>query len=253
MEIILNERKKAEEYLNTKIVDNVIQCTSILIRYYYSPITTDAEIYTIIDDFLKDSIIDYKSENWKSLIEYQIKSLKKHKLVEINYIPISRGEIETLKTLENNRLERLAFTLLAVAKYYNYINPNNNNWINKDFKTIFSLANISVTKEKQCSLINKLKEKNMISLSKKIDNLNLNIKYIDNSNDVILKITNMDSLGNQYMMNIKKDKSYKECKKCRKIVKFKTNQKYCKYCAIEVKHENQREWIRKKRKDKVVK
>ena len=126
MEIILNERKKAKEYLETKEVDNVVQCSSILIRYFYSPITTDAEIYTIVDGFLKQSFIGYKSENWKSLIEYQIKNLKNRKLVEIDYIPVLRKELERIQSLENIRLEKLAFTLLIIAKYYNYINDNNN-------------------------------------------------------------------------------------------------------------------------------
>ena len=246
MEIILNERKKAEEYLNTKIVDNVIQCTSILIRYYYSPITTDAEIYAIIDDFLKQSFIGYKSENWKSFIEYQIKNLKNRKLVEIDYIIITKREIETIKTLENNRLERLAFTLLAVAKYYNYINPNNNNWTNKDFKTIFSLANVPVTKEKQCTMINGLKNKGFITMSKKIDNLNLNVQFINNDSPIVFKIDDMRNLGNQYRM-LSGDKKYKKCKKCGKVVKFKTNQKYCRNCAIDVKHKNQSRWIKEKR------
>lgn len=252
MEIILNERKKAKEYLEIKEVDNVVQCSSILIRYFYSPITTDAEIYTIIDDFLKQAFIGYKSENWKSLIEYQIKSLKNRKLVEIDYIPVLRKELERIQSLENIRLEKLAFTLLIIAKYYNYINDNNNNWVNKDFKTIFKLADINVVKAKQCMLISELKEKDMIALSRKVDNLNLNVKYIyddtEDIEDIIFNITNMNDLGNQYIMNVKKDNSYKQCKNCGRIIKIVKNKKYCKNCAIEVKKNTQKEWIRNKRK-----
>ena len=249
MEIILNERKKAKEYLETKEVDNVVQCSSILIRYFYSPITTDAEIYTIVDGFLKQSFIGYKSENWKSLIEYQIKNLKNRKLVEIDYIPVLRKELERIQSLENIRLEKLAFTLLIIAKYYNYINDNNNNWTNKDFKTIFKLADINVTKSKQCMLISELKEKDMIALSRKVDNLNLNVKYIcDDIEDIIFYVTNMNDLGNQYIMNVKKDNSYKQCKNCGRIIKIVKNKKYCKNCSIEVKKNTQKEWIRNKRK-----
>ena len=52
------------------------------------------------------------------MIYFQIKKSKNQKLTEIDSIPVSSNEIAKIKTLENNRLEKLAFTLLIVAKYY---------------------------------------------------------------------------------------------------------------------------------------
>ena len=253
MKIILNERKKAEEYLKNKDIDNVVQCISILAKYFQTPLITDDEIYILIDNFLRKSFIGYKPENWKKMIYFQIKKSKNQKLTEIDSIPVSSNEIAKIKTLENNRLEKLAFTLLIVAKYYNIINPNNNNWTNKNLKTIFSLANVSVTKDKQCNLLNTLKEKGFITLSKKVDSLNFNVEYIEeNIKSISYSVTDMIDLGNQWLLNFRLNNTYKKCGNCNKIIKVSKNKKYCKNCSFEAKKVNQKEWIKNKRKNKSI-
>lgn len=252
MKIIMNERKKAKEYLESGVIDNIIQCVYILAKYYRTPSATDDEIYNLINKFLETNFVGYKPDNWKSVIDYQIVKSKNHKLIEIDYIPITQQEIEIIESLKNNRLERLSFTMLVIAKYYNSINENNNNWVNRDFKSIFSFANISVIKDKQCKMINILKDKKMIELSKKIDSLNLNIRYVDNESEPVVVVRDIIDLGNQYNLLVKKDTKYKQCKNCDRYIKATKNKKYCKNCAIEMKRFVQREWIRKKRAEKSI-
>lgn len=242
MEIILNERNKAAEILKTKeIGKNTTQCLSVLAKYFYSPVISDFELYEILNDFMNKNFKGYNSDNWKSCIEYQIKLAKKHKLIEIEYIPVTENELRTIKSLNNKRLERLSFTILIVAKYYNEISESNNNWVNREFKSLFTMANIAASQDIQCDMIFKLKNLNMIGLSKKIDSLNLNVKYIDEESSEILKITDMRNLGNQYRLYCK-DKGYKKCKCCERVIKIKKNQMYCKDCSCVVNRKNQREW-----------
>lgn len=248
MKIIMNERKRAEEYLESGEVTNIVQCVYILARYFKETAITDDEIYELIDNFLTKSVIGYRSDNWKSTIEFQIKKTKNHKLIEIDSISITQKEIDAINALHNRRLERTAFSLLVVAKYYNCINLNNNNWTNKDMKDIFSLANVNVVKEKQCSILNAIKEKNLITLSAKVDSLNMNVQFVDDG-DTIYEVKDIEDLGLQYDFYIKKDTTFKKCKRCGKIIK-KTKKQYCKNCAIISKREAQKEYIRNKRAEK---
>ena len=248
MEIILNEYNKALEILENKdIKRNTVQYLSILAKYYSLNNISDLDLYITLDNFMAYNFPYYNPIKWADCINKQIKNAKKYKLIKIDYIPVTENELKTIKEKAkgNKRLERVIFSLLILAKYYNLVNPKNNNWTNKDIKTIFSLSNLAVTEDKQCEILHKAKELGVIKTSNKIDNLNLNVQIIDDESPVVLKITDMRDLGNQYRM-FNGDK-YKFCKNCNRVIKIKTNISYCKECSKEIKKENDRNRKRKER------
>lgn len=251
-EIILNEKKLAEEILSEKhFINKPSQDIHILAKYFTSLGKSEEDIYTMLCNIVCEYLQLENACRWEKFIQYQIKYAQKYKLVEIDNIPVTKKEIKVIQSLDGKRLEKLAFTLLVIAKYYNTINDKNNNWTNKDFKAIFSLANISVTKAKQCMLINELKERNLIELSKKINNLNMKLLYVDKSQkqeDIAVFIDNMVNIGNQYIMKVKNDGSLKRCANCNTIIRINKNRKYCTKCSEEIKKAMQREWIKEKRK-----
>ena len=78
---------------------------------------------------MKTNYPDYNAINWISTIEKYAKRAEKYPLCKCRGIWITRNEITTIENLHDKVLERLAFTLLCLAKFNNFKNPQNNNWV----------------------------------------------------------------------------------------------------------------------------
>ena len=125
------------------------------------------------------------------------------------------------------------FTMLCLAKYGNEISPTNNNWVNKKDKDIFTLSNITATLKRQSLMINDLWTLGYVGYSRVVDNINLNVKIVDNDRPEVLFVSDFRNLGNQYMRYC--GEKFIECQSCGKVVRQNKNvQKYCTECATEI-------------------
>lgn len=143
--------------------------------------------------------MEYKESNWYSYFDAVIHKAKKYPLLEIDYLPVYEEEMEFIQKVKGVRKQKLLFTAMCAAKYYNTINEMNNNWVNFKYKDLFVSANTIIGKTKQCEIIGELSREGSIVLSKKINNLNFQIPFIQASGREVLKITDLDNLGYQYL------------------------------------------------------
>ena len=67
---------------------------------------------------MKNFYPNYNSVKWSITLDKQVKKSKKYPLIEIDNIPVTQNEMNTVMSLKNIRKQRLAFTLLV---------PHNNN------------------------------------------------------------------------------------------------------------------------------
>lgn len=214
---------------NNEIFEKISYTANLLSRYYYHEIgLRKAKIYQLVNDFLKQNSEEYKESEWYISLDRYAQRAKKYPLVKIDYIEITQYELERLQTANLNE-QKILFSCVCIAKYYNALHPANNNWVNLDCKDIFSLANIKTTRKKQFSLLKHLKDQGFISLSKKIDNTNFKVSFIQSTtatdSDVVLKITNINDLGYQYEKFIGNHDIY-QCKCCGKYLKAVKNNNY---------------------------
>ena len=166
---------------------------------------------------------------------------------EQEYIPIYENELKVIESLPNDRQKKLMFTFFALARYMNC-----DGWINKKtskgISEAFKLANVTLTSDKRNELLHELYSNGYISLSKKVNNLNIKVQ-LDDSGEVVYKVKDFNNLGNQYIGNFKK--GYKQCKCCGKKIKIQgTNHKYCQKCSKEIESENNIKRIKKCRETK---
>lgn len=234
--IILNEKKYIEEILNgDRVIDNMYYTLGLLARYYYhqdKKDNTPAKLYGKLVEFLKSK--NESEFDWQHTLDKLIKK-RDVDLVNVEYIPITKTELNKIKEIKNKRLEKLAFTLLCVAKLNNIIRPNNNNWVNRDVKEMFKFANIRDGVTQQYLSIADLKDLGLLKYSKKIDNINLCVTFIDNEGEIELKIDDFRDLGFQYLAYL--GEGFIKCECCKRIVpvKSKTNKpKYCDKCSKEL-------------------
>lgn len=200
-------------------------------RYLYHEKTLrKASIVKELKCFMESIYPHYNSVDWDVSIEKYANKASKYPLCECKGVWITNNELKTIEEIHDKVLERLAFTLLCLAKFRNYRNPNNNNWVNYTNGEIYSMACINTTSFEKDIKFNKLKELGLIEYAKKVNNLNIQVLYIDEDCERIFFVSDFRKLG--YEWRLCKGEKYIRCADCGILVK-NTNGKrrYCKECA----------------------
>lgn len=202
-------------------------------RYlYHEKGLRKASIIKELNNFMENYFPRYNPVDWMTTIEKYANKSSKYPLCQCEGVYITKNELKTIKEINNKVLERLAFTLLCLAKFRNYRNSNNNNWINYSNGEIYSMACINTTAFDKDIRFNKLKELGLIEYAKKVNNLNIQVLYIDDESEKELFVSDFRRLG--YEWRLYKGEKYIRCSDCGILVK-NTNGKrrYCKECATE--------------------
>ena len=232
--IVLNEKACAEYALeNFMLGTKPVETIGRVARYYHSEGYKKREIGSLLEDFMLKCDPTVNIVKWQSTIDRQVNSADKYGLIDIPGITVTKGEMEKIRSINGKLLQRLMFTMLCVAKYGNAISPINNNWVNRKDGEIFRLANIVITTKRQSLMINDLWSLEYIGYSRVVDNININVKIIDNASPPELIIDDFRNLGNQYMKYC--GEKYIGCKCCGLTVRQNKNvQIYCPDCAVDV-------------------
>lgn len=231
MELILNERKQAEELLQTGFIGNKPSAAvKLLVRYYYHLHgMRQKKILSVIDTFMTVHYSDWNLDEWIDTITRYVNTAKKYPLLELDQITVSSTEMDVVKSVQNEQCEKLLFASICVAKYYHAINELNDGWINIKLSQLFKIANQSGSKRDKLHRVYDLRILGMVSLAVRGDSTNFHVDIIDNSDDAY-KIYHMTDLGNEYMALTGRG-FY--CEKCGRYEKQNKNgtKKYCKKCT----------------------
>lgn len=238
--IIMNDVRYIENYLSGNYILSKKEYPSFLYKYALylrdkknkNDITAAKEL----ESFAERNFIDYSKSAWSNYLENLIGELficvNNHKLCECNEIIITKNEYDKISSLNNQVHEKLMFTLLCLAKFFNYKHNNNKCWVSGlSSSEIFSLANINAPKEKREIKIGELHSMDLILFNNRVDNLDIKVNIVDDSDEVFCKVDRLTNLGNQYML-LQKNKKYKRCETCGDVIFVRSNSKrYCKKCA----------------------
>ena len=254
MPVVLNEKKQAEYIIEKGEVGNKPTSTLFLLAKYYrqKENLNKEQTFNKLNEFMEKNYKNYNSATWEDIIEDISKKANKYPLREIDYIEITKSEIDTIRNVCNIKYEKLLFTMLCYAKLYNKIYDKNNGWVNTDIKEIFRVARVSVRYRNDKFLyLNDLETAGLISFSNKNDNLNLRVTFIDDDSKTILRIDDFRELGYEYL-NYIGDGKFIRCDCCKRLVRKKSKHdystKYCNECSKEKQLEWQRESMKKARK-----
>ena len=232
----MNEYKWAENAIKEKkFIDKPYESLIRIARYYTYNGFNKREVRDYLEKFILSCDNSISMASWDDKLDSIIKYADKRKLHIIDKIDISETEISEIKNLEGRQLQRLAFTLLCVAKYSNMVYEKNECWVNVPDKEIMKMANISTSIKRQSLLYSKLRDLGLIRFSNKIDNLSVQILFADNNKSVI-EIKDFRNIGYQYMNYI--DGGYFICASCgitcKENKQSSKKQKYCPDCAVKI-------------------
>ena len=233
----MNEYTYAENLLNKQdlkacdLGNKPSSTLNLLARYYREIGKNDDEIKELLSDFLNRCLKDkYKESKWIDSIFYQVIKSKKYNLKKVDNVIVTKSEIEIIQSVKGKSRQKVLFTLLVLAKYYNAVSDKNKNWTNLEYKKIFKLANVQLSIQNQALLINDLYNCGFVNVSKNVGKPNIQVNFVNNEPDTVLTITRLKDLGKEYLMFCGED--YIRCQKCGTLVKnYKNTNKYCKTCG----------------------
>lgn len=232
--IVLNELEYAEQCIKNHYIDKPYPTLSILAKYYYFHLGhTKKEVIDDLTEFISTNYVKYQSEHryWDEVIEKLSNKVDKYTLYEIAGVWITEDELNTIQNIKNDTLERIAFTLLCLAKLANMKNEKSNGWVNDSAKDIFSLARVSATTVKKYELLGELYNLGLIELPKRNDVLSYRVTFINADSKNELFIHDFRELGYEYLKY--KGQSFIRCAECGILTRSNKNgtKRYCSKCA----------------------
>lgn len=254
--IILNEKEWVEEAMqNSDLGSKPFYTLSRVCRYYMDRGYDLDNSRAKTEGFLIQCDPRASMVLWNNCIENAVKNALKHPLIQIESITISKTEMDKISQLNGIQMKKLAFTLLCIAKYWNMVNADNNNWVNSKDSEIMRIANVSATISKQNDMYHKLYELGLVRFSKKVDSLNTCVTFID-SGEPFIYVSDFRNLGYQYMKAIGTDVF--ECQNCGIVMSNRlkskyTTRKYCPDCAFAIKLKKDAEFSARAREKKKMK
>lgn len=228
--IILNEFEHAKEVIRTRdLGENPFFSLVCAGRYYFSQGFRERDVR----DRLRDLANKSGAIRWDTVSDRVLAVCKRRPALDIQSIEITEAEIASVKKMEGLQRQRLLFTLLVLAKHGNRVREDNDSWVYRESSALFTLANISVSKKRQCLYVNDLMRAGAIRYNDHVNNLDLRVLVIDDTKPVAVSVYEIRDLGYQYMMHL--GLPFFECVSCGALAQKKNNrQKYCTGCATVV-------------------
>jgi len=268
---IFNEIKYAENMIFQGFIQKKYEYElKILAKYYFSKGFCDDILRNKIKEFCYDHIPDFNEVKYVGMIKRAHKYGENNRLFVVKSVRITQDEIDKIRTLNNLKIEKIAFVFLVLAninkqkytlymgdkiKYIQKINKNKKNplklpnislpyLLKEKINNIFTFAKVYLRKKDRNTILRALIEKEFIIMS---DKCGYKINFIHhNTKNTSLIIENFDDFILEYERLIGDNIGY--CIMCNKPIRITSGRrKYCNKCSKIVEKEN---WVNRKRKQR---
>jgi len=235
--IVLNEYVYAYKYLHEDFYEDKPYLTlAILAKYYYHKEgLRKKKIEAKLNEYAEKHSRDYRENKpyWQDYIDKLSRGAGKKPLYEINGVRITKTEMEKIETVDDERMRRVIFTFLCLAKLGNARNPKKNGWVSDKSQDVFKLAHVSSPIMEQNTIIGKLHDLGLLEFAKRNDNLSVRVTFIDEASNEVVFVSDFRELGLEYMNY--KHGGYVRCAECDRLFKqVHGHQRYCKDCSGEM-------------------
>lgn len=238
MSIILNEYAWAQAAIDNRTLGKKpYETLNRVSKYYLRNSGSKKEVRNRLEEFLVACDPSVPVAKWSDKLDRIAKDSDKFPLVMLDAVDISENELKRIELLGSRQTRRLAFTLLCAAKYWDILSSQNNHWVNTSDREIMQMANINTSVKRQSLMFSELRDAGYIRFSKRIDNLNVQVIFMEEGKPAI-QIKDFRNLGYQYLKHC--GEPYFECQHCGIMVKIPEPNKgrppkYCPTCSAEIK------------------
>lgn len=190
--------------------------------------------YDAVLAYMKKNCSDFYEEKYFKIIYRNIASAKKYKFRNVAPVVITKNEMKRIVSLNDIRKEKIAFVLLATAKYYNNVSPENNNRMYMPISDLFKLARVAIPSKERASYLRfayqdgLLVEHTLVGTNLKI------VNFVEDNGDAAIVLCEDDYKELAYTYLNYKSGGYKHCKNCGRLFKMHKSSPgrlYCKECG----------------------
>ena len=231
---VFNEKKDIEDMINANFVDenNPTNTIKMIARYNHYVCQFDKDqSYNVINDYMRKNCSSYSEVGYYTAIQGCVKDATKRVWRDISQVIITKKELDVIKALNDDRQEKLAFVLLADAKYENACKDRNVNYSNISIPELYRQARVTMPVKDRNMFLSFLYDNQLVQRNLNPDSSGFKLLYIYDEDETALQLSenNYKELAFTYM-NWKYG-GYKECCGCGRLFKPKGNAQYCKSCA----------------------
>lgn len=232
-----NDKKDIEEKIHSNYVnqENPEDTIRDLARYNHHVLGMKKEDnYDAILNYMTRNCSDFYEEKYFKIIYRNISSAKKYKFRSVAPVKITRTEIDKIVGLNDIRKEKIAFVLLAIAKYYNSVSSDNNNRMYISMSDLFKLARVAIPCKERAGYLHFAYEEGIL-VEHTFVGTNLKVVgIVDDSSKTVIELGEADYKELAYTYLNYKNGGYKHCKGCGRLFKMHKNSPgrlYCKECG----------------------
>lgn len=249
-DIVLNEVARGAELLSScGRLDDLCASISLVARYDVQIAGVDeAEAMLHVSNYAKKAFPEVHPGYIDAIVPHYVENAHTFPLSQIDSVPITQKELDVIISLGSGRLQRLAFSALALAKRDTIRNPDVNYWIKGNrWGEVMRRANIAVTRPALRMLFHELYVAGLLGVSKRVGNNSIHVLFAAPDSEVVLSLTDPDYKDLGYTLRAAMGEPYRRCTGCGRWIKQAKNgrKKYCDSCAaIAIK---ERDAMRKRR------
>jgi hypothetical protein len=230
------ENKISANYVNQENPEDTIRD---LARYNHHVLAMNKEDnYDAILAYMTRNCNDFYEEKYFKIIYRNVASAKKYKFRSVDPVKITKSEIEKIVGLNDIRKEKIAFVLLAVAKYYNNVSADNNNRMYISMTDLFKLSRVAIPCKERAGYLHFAYQEGILVEHMYVGtNLKI-VGFVDDTSEVVMELGEDDYKELAYAYLNYKNGGYKHCKGCGKLFKMHKSapgRLYCKDCGQQKK------------------
>ena len=189
------------------------------------------DVFWKIVEFMNENYNDFMYQGYVSIINRDINKAYKYKIKDVSSINITKKEMDKIMSLNDIRKEKIAFVVLALAKYQNAESQRENDTFYAKTSEIFKFARVVIPAKERNLYFGFAYKEGILKQNFSIGYNALTAAFIDHDeDDVVLTLDEYDYLELAYAYLNYKNGGYKRCEACGRWFKFKSNA--AKYCSI---------------------
>ena len=239
--VCFDERKDLISYVESGIIEDEHIGKTIYkrARYnYFIKNLTDKKNYNDIMDFIiANNTVGLTDLEIYEFVNKAIKSAKKTGLKQVEHIYITKSELDFIVSLDDIKLEKVAFVLLALAKYHNEVSGDDDDRIFIKLSEVKKMARINMSRIDFEYFYADLYDKGVLQRNTNPISTMQIVDFVSHSLDdeIVFELQEIDYLELAYVyLSWKNDgKGYARCNMCNRLMRqSKTRpRKYCEECA----------------------
>lgn len=238
MNFLFNEQSAIEKMIQMKIVenDNVFITARDLARYnYFICEMNNDDNYKSVLKYLQSNGQNINEENVYQIIDDCVKKAKKYQFQQVNEVCITKSEMNFIEQLNDIKKEKIAFVLLASAKYYDAVRGVHKHTAYMGNSDICKLARITIPASERNVFMQFAYDDGILSRHSRAASTEKKVLFVsqDNNDKTILRLEESDFKDLAYTyLAYKTPHKFRRCVTCRRWIRIDSgNRRLCKECA----------------------